>query len=320
MQPLTEQILARLPGRRDFWIVGWSPVPALNAGLNLLLDTESAVWEQSRTFVVLNYLVLSVAVFICLWGARRIAQRVDALGTTTVVRGADAARRSFREMNNVVVPLTAAVVTAVAFAGSALAADGWASAAVRGITWLFLGIALWTFLWTYGVLQLGLARLGGEVRVPNLARLDPTLGMRPFGDAAFMGLWMLLAWLIPLVLTGLPDIVGVALGVLILAGALVAFFFSLLRLHWQMVAVKDSEVALARELYAQAYEPLRATPTLETVRQQRDLLAAADVLEHRAQAIHEWPIDQGTFATVITIATSVVAITIGRLILSPLGL
>jgi hypothetical protein len=108
--------------------------------------------------------------------------------------------------------------------------------------------------------------------------------------------------------------------VLILAGALVAFFFSLLRLHRQMVAVKDSELALARDLYAQAYEPLRATPTLETVRQQRDLLAAADALEHRAQAIHEWPIDQGTFATVITIATSVVAITIGRLILSPLGL
>jgi hypothetical protein len=37
-------------------------------------------------------------------------------------------------------------------------------------------------------------------------------------------------------------------------------------------------------------------------------------------AIHEWPIDEGTLARVITIATSVIAITIGRLILDPLGL
>jgi hypothetical protein len=43
-------------------------------------------------------------------------------------------------------------------------------------------------------------------------------------------------------------------------------------------------------------------------------------LEKRAQAIHEWPIDEGILARVITIATSVIAITIGRLILDPLGL
>jgi hypothetical protein len=40
----------------------------------------------------------------------------------------------------------------------------------------------------------------------------------------------------------------------------------------------------------------------------------------RAREIHEWPIDEGTVARVITIATSVVAITIGRLILGPFGL
>ena len=54
--------------------------------------------------------------------------------------------------------------------------------------------------------------------------------------------------------------------------------------------------------------------------QQRNLLSAADALEKRAKAIHDWPIDEGTFARVITIATSVVAITIGRLLLNPFGL
>jgi hypothetical protein len=41
-----------------------------------------------------------------------------------------------------------------------------------------------------------------------------------------MGLWMLLAWLVPLVLTGLPDVVGVAIGAAVLGGALATFFLS----------------------------------------------------------------------------------------------
>jgi hypothetical protein len=95
---------------------------------------------------------------------------------------------------------------------------------------------------------------------------------------------------------------------------------SLLRLHRQMVEVKARELATARGLYAQAYEPVGAAGTLDALEGQRQLLAAADALESRARAIHEWPIDEGTVARVITIATSVVAITIGRLILDPFGL
>lgn len=87
-----------------------------------------------------------------------------------------------------------------------------------------------------------------------------------------------------------------------------------------MVEVKASELAIARELYAQAFEPVRTTPTLEALEQQRNLLAAADALEKRAWAIHDWPIDEGTVARVITIATSVVGITVARLILDPFGL
>ena len=53
---------------------------------------------------------------------------------------------------------------------------------------------------------------------------------------------------------------------------------------------------------------------MEALDRQRGVLAAADALEKRAHAIHQWPIDEGLLARVITIATSVVAITIGRLI------
>ena len=64
---------------------------------------------------------------------------------------------------------------------------------------------------------------------------------------------------------------------------------------------------------------VRSAQTLEALEQQRGL-GAADALEKRAQAVHEWPIDEGILARVITIATSVVAMTVGRLILDPLGL
>lgn len=135
-----------------------------------------------------------------------------------------------------------------------------------------------------------------------------------------MGLWMLMMWLVPVLLTGLPDLVGVILGTLVLFGALAAFFLSLIGLHRQMIAVKASELALARDLYSQAYEPVRASPTLETLERQRSLLGAAEALEKRAHAIHDWPIDEGTFARVLTITTSVVAMIVARLILEPLGL
>jgi hypothetical protein len=286
-------------------------VPWANGGLNLLLDTEteSAVWEQSGTLVVLNYAALSFAIVLAIWGSRRITTRMEQL------RGAV----PFRELNSTTAPLLGAVVTAAAFAATAWVEDGVVAALLRGITWLVIGAALWSFLWTYVVLQVGLYRIGGEP-VPDDAKMDPGLGLRPLGDLAFSGLWILLAWLVPLVYTGLTDHVGVAMGIGLLAAALTTFFLSLIRLHHRMVEVKSEELAIARDLYAKAYEPVRRAPTLEALEAQRNLLGAADGLEKRAKAIHDWPIDEGTFARVLTIATSVVAIAVGRLLLNPLGL
>lgn len=298
----------------------WALVPWLNAGANLLLDTgaRSAVWEQSDTLLVLSYAAISAAIVITLCGAERIARRVETLPETAAIEG-DASTR-FREINSVVAPLLLSSATAIAFGLSAFIGDGWTAAMLRGATWFVIGIPFWTFLWTYASLYLGLDRLGRE-RLPSEAgRVDPSLGLRPLGGLAFMGLWMLLAWLVPVLLTSLPDVVGVVIGVALLSAALAIFFLSMLRLHRQMVDVKSREIAIARELYAQAYEPVHTARTLEALDQQHRLLGAADALEKRAHAIHEWPIDEGTFARVITIATSVVAITVARLILDPLGL
>lgn len=193
LRPVTERILTRLPGPRVLWIVAWTLVPWLNAGANLLLETgaRSAVWEQSRALVLLNYAALSVAIAIALWGTERIAGRVERLRATTANVLEVDATEPFREMNGVAGPLVASAATAIAFAVSTLVADGWTSAILRGATWLVLGIALWTFLWTYASLQLGLDRLGRERLLPEAVRVDPTLGLQPLGAVAFTGLWML---------------------------------------------------------------------------------------------------------------------------------
>ena len=146
----------------------------------------------------------------------------------------------------------------------------------------------------------------------DAALADPRLGLRPLGSIAFTGLWLLLAWLVPILVTGLPDVVGLAIGLLVLAGGLGAFFLSLYGVHRQMVAVKEGELELARQLYAEAYEPVRGERTLEALERQHSLLGAADALEKRARTIHDWPVAEGTWAWVIGIATSVVAIACAR--------
>jgi hypothetical protein len=157
--------------------------------------------------------------------------------------------------------LLGAAATAVAFGITALVEDGVIAAVVRGATWLILGAALWAFLWTFTSLQLGLYRLGAEP-IGEEARMDPGLGLGPLGDVAFTALWILLAWLVPLVLTGLSDVVGFGVGVL--TAVLATFFLSLVRLHHRMVEAKSEELAFARELYAQAHAPVRERPSLET--------------------------------------------------------
>jgi hypothetical protein len=322
LSPLTERILARAPGPYWLFVGLWALVPWLNAGGNLLLgeDARSAVWEQRGTLVFLSYAALSAAVLLALWGSRRIARQLDAVAPVAekVLDGADAAV-AFREVDSVAGPLALAAATATVFAVNAFVEDGWLPALLRGSTWLVLGVAIATFLWTYASLQLGLNRLAGRP-VRARASLDPGLGLRPLGNIAFVGLWMLLAWLVPVLLTALPDVLAVTIGAVVLAAALAAFLLSVFRLHRRMVEIKAHELALARDLYARAYEPLWTTPTLGVLEQQHRLLSAAEGLERRALAIHDWPVDEGTFARVLTIVTSVVGITIARLILDPFGL
>jgi hypothetical protein len=321
-RPLSHRITERLPGPWWLWVAAWALVPWINALVNLSLDEDarSAVWDEGTTLILLSYGALSLAMVVTLWGAAELARRLERLSA----RSGDvleAAPSGFRATYEVGGPLVGAALMGLAFGGTTLVDDyNWWAAGVRGVTWFVLGIAIWSFLWTYALALFALDRLGRAHLKTDTINIAPDLGLRPFGDVAFLGLWLMLAWLVPVVWTGLPDVVGFVIGMTALAVGLAVFFLSLLRLHRRMVKVKNEELKLARDLYTEAYRPLRDTPTTELLEQQRNLLSAADGLEKRAQTIQEWPIDDGTLARVITIATSVVAVTIARLLLDPLGL
>jgi hypothetical protein len=161
LRPATERLLERLPGKRLLYVALWALVPWLNAGANLLLDTgaRSAIWEQSRTLVVLNYAALSLAIVVALWGAARVARRLELLRATTPDLFAHAPADLFRAIGDRVGPVAAAGATAIAL-GLAVAGEGAAATLLRGTTWFLVGVPLWTYVWTYASLQLGLFRLG----------------------------------------------------------------------------------------------------------------------------------------------------------------
>jgi hypothetical protein len=97
-------------------------------------------------------------------------------------------------------------------------------------------------------------------------------------------------------------------------------FVSLRGLNRQMMAVKQRELERALDLYKQACQQVRDEPTLEVLQRQVGLLSARRGPGQAAERIQEWPFDEATFARVVTIASSVAAFIIGRLILNPVGL
>jgi hypothetical protein len=319
--PLTERILSRLPGPRLAWILAWSLVPWLN--LAVVLAFGAAEWTRTAIppVEVLNRAAVSLAIVLSLWGAARITNDLRGLGLEQVVEEEQRdVERVFSGIDNGFVPLLLTAATVIilpldeAVTGQPLAAS------IQAVTWIFIGTPLWTAVWVYLTLQLGLNRLGRGHLTLQAYRGDRSLGLRPVGRLAFTGFWMLFGTVGPLVLTGSHDVAGVVLGIAVLVAGVGLFFLSLRRLNRQMVAVKQLELERARDLYMQAYQQVRNEPTLAVLERQVGLLNAAEALEKRAERIQEWPFDEATFARVVTIASSVAAVIIARLLLEPVGL
>lgn len=321
--PLTEQVLARLPGPRLTWVAAWALVPWLNLAVVQL--SGSAEWTQPGIPLaeILNRAAVTVALLLSLWGATRITTELGDLQpalTKAVVQDEPDVRRLFFGIDNRLVPLVMTVLVGVLLPLDEALRGNSAAALIQAITWLLIGIPLSTAVWVYLILQIGLNRLGrGQLTLRPYSG-DRSLGLRPVGRLAFTGFWMLFGVVGPIVVTAFSDVPAAIIGITVLVVGVGVFFLSLRRLNRQMIAVKQRELDRARELYMQAYEQVRESPTLEELQQQAGLLSAAEALEKRAERIQEWPFDEATFARVVTIASSVAAVIIARLILDPVGL
>jgi hypothetical protein len=322
-RPLTERILDALPGRRLTWMLVWALVPWLN--LMVVLAAEASGWTAvtDPSWEVVNRVATSFAILLSLWGAARISDELGRLRPAlvgVVEEELPDVERVFRGMDSIVIPVVLTVTVGLLLPLDEALAGEPVGAAIQGLTWLVIGIPMATAVWVYATLQLGLHRLGrGHLTLAEY-RGDRSLGLQAIGSLAFTGFWMLLGAFTPLALVSYADLPSVVVTMVVLVAGVVLFFLSLRGLHRQMVTLKRRELDRARGLYEEAYRPVRQSPTLEVLQQQVGLLNAAESLEKRAERIQAWPFDEGTFARAVTIASSVVATMIARILLAPTGL
>ncbi|HJU97744.1 MAG TPA: hypothetical protein VJ644_07205 [Jiangellaceae bacterium] len=320
---MTERILAGLPGPRLVWVVAWALVPWLNLAVIMAVDGDEWAGTGIPTGEILNRAAVSFAVLLSLFGAARITDELRGLRldlVKVVEQEEQDVERLFRGLDSTLAPLLLTAAAVVVLPLDEAVGGEPVAAVIQATTWLVLGIPLWTAVWVYLTLQRGLNRLGRGHLTLEAYHGDRSLGLRPVGRLAFTGFWMLFGTVGPLVVTGISDVPGAVVGIGVLVAGVTLFFLSLRRLNRQMVAVKQHELERAVDLYRQAYQPVRDEPTLEVLQRQTALLSAAEALEKRAERIQEWPFDEATFARVVTIASSVAAVVIGRIILDPVGL
>ena len=323
LTPLTERILSRLPGPRFAWIGAWALVP----WLNLAVVEALAAGDQGGAGVTLreglNRAAVTVAIVLALWGGTRIIadlRRLPPALAPVVEQDEPQVAGLFRGIDSTLIPVLLTAASMVVLPIEKIVAGDVTAALIQALTWLVIGIPLWTAVWIYLSVQVGLGRLGRGQLTLQAYQGDRSLGLLPVGRLAFTAFWILLGVVGPLVLTNASNIPAAVVGMVVLVAGVALFFWSLRRLHRQMVAVRERELEMARGLYMQTYQQVRDQPTLEVLGRQASLLKAAEELERRAERILVWPFDEVTFARVVAIASSVTAGIIARLLLEPVGL
>jgi hypothetical protein len=176
-----------------------------------------------------------------------------------------------------------------------------------------------TFVWVYLTILADLDRLGRQPMALDLFPQDRTLGLEKLGALASTGLGVLLIAAVPVLLAGSdePVTLGTSLGIVLLSVAI--FVLSMWRLHGQMTAARGRYLAIARRLYADAYEPIRKKATVQSLAAQSSALRAAQSLEERAHNLPEWPVDEGTLRFIAVVITGVVTSLVVRGLFAALG-
>ena len=338
--PLTERILARLPGRRPVWVFVWAALPFAYAALSATLDLTTGLGPTSRELITAG--AYSYAIALSLWAVRKMARDAAAVAmevtalrkheeTPSIFRGRAAEQsvavgleeepRYFRDMGSVAIPLGLTLATSVAGSVAAVLILGpWPGLLLWPLP-LLVNLPLMTALWSYLSVLIGLDRLGRQkLHLDDTFPEDPLLGLRPVGSLAFSVFLIMVAGFIPVLLVSLVSPLFLILDLLLFVPGVTLFVLSLYRLHRQMAATRRRHMRRARELYARAFGPPWASGELEDWRRDSGLLQAVTAIEQRATTIRTWPFSPGVGAWIVGISTSLAVTIVGRLLLGVLGL
>ncbi len=317
LHPLTERLLARLGHPRLLWMLVW--------GLLSL-----AAYEVSfQIFHVPTYPGRMVAIssayvnLLALWAIAKVAADLEPILPLVqrLTEGTASANvRPFQAVEGAVGPLAFGVTLTILWN----VVDFMRHPSPVTAILIPIMFAAWlpaeTAMWFFGALLVGLHRLGRTSLRLIPFEEDRSLGLRPLGSVAFTSFVVLTAAVLPLVVTQWRDLRGAITNLLFFLGFVVLFFASLHGLHRQMVKAKGSVLAQTHHLYMEAFQPIRAQWSLESVAEQSARLTAAEAIERRAAAIQEWPLDERLLARLAAIVTSVIGVIVARLILSRFGL
>ena len=320
--PLTERILRRLGAPRWLWIVLWALVPVVSPFVfATAIRIAGHAFERDEFLNLLaTQVVVAYACLVFLLGGGLLGRQAAALHADLArLAPGDAAHDLFRRLGSVGGPLVI-----VGLIAAVLSANGWARygplpplAALPMLLVYLVPIA--TFVWVYLAILVDLDRLGRQSITLEGFPEDRTLGLEKVGSLASTGLGLVLAAAVPILLAGSDEPVTLGISLATVAATIAVFVLSMWRLHRQMAAAKARHVALSRRLYAEAYAPLRAQPTTETLASQAALLSAAQSLDERAQDLLTWPIAEGTIRFLAVIVTGVLTSLIVRGLFAAIG-
>lgn len=322
IQPLTERVLQRVPGPRIVWAGLWSLVALVSP-----LVFATAIRWSGQPLGVHEFLevlttqgVLAYVCFVLLVGGLALADRAREVRTTMERLAREPADRQwFRAMRSTSGPVGLTVLVAAILVAAASTQYGpLPPLASLPLLFTYL-IPILTFVWIYLVILIDLDRLGRTPLALDAFPHDRTLGLEDVGSLASMGLGLLLVAAVPLLVAASDEPRPLAVSLVILALSVATFVLSMWRLHRQMARAKDRYITLVRELYADAYAPVRVSQRVEQLEAQATALRAAQSLDERAHSLLTWPIGEGTVKFLVAIVSSVAISVIVRALFAVVG-
>ncbi|HEX5040701.1 MAG TPA: hypothetical protein VFW95_11265 [Candidatus Limnocylindria bacterium] len=319
---LTERVLRRLGSPRAVWVLAWALIPLIAP-----LAFVATVRLSGRPLdggdlqqLALTQGVLAYVVLVLLVGTGALAGRAASVRRDIVrILQEPLAPPLFGRLGSIRGPLalTALAVVVITFGGI----DRY-GLLPRLTGLLFLAaymIPIATFVWVSIVILTDLDRLGRQRLRLDVFPQDRTLGLGDLGALASMGLGLLFVAVVPVMLVAADEPITLIISLVIVAVTVVAFLFSMWRLHLQMAAAKERNVEIARRLYAEAYAPIREKPDLAALEAQSDVLSVAQSLDERAHGLPSWPIDEGTVRFLAVVVTGVITSLVVRGLFAALG-